>query len=505
LCELNRDIVAHLSGPDNGINDISLYSYKRAQQQQQAPPPQSLQQTQQTMPNPQQLDLNPIKIQETLVTKSKTDTPQPVTTERNLVTECCDSFIKSGITKWNLKHHKSYGIACSLYESNPITNMTVGDPIADTYAILTRRNNSIMLLADGVNWGPRSRLAARCAVRAAMNHINRNIFYPNPEYPNGHTNTSANNLNTTKYFKTHDLFKIMMRSFDAAQEFILQKKGTMTTLCCSIVCKLKDSTSSLWVVCTLSIGDSTAYVFNKDKGIFELTYGSRNLNNDRDMRNVGGALGSVYGNKPDVSNLNYSLMYIKEKDIVFLVSDGVSDNLDPCVSQTARRKVTVAEINYSNDNLKDDDGSRIYRHKGSMTTLTGYSNTITRTEQQQEIVNTIQKQSNDDQLINLSSLPQVNAYERYIVSLAHMNEIILRNKTLNETISAQETCAILIDHVLKLTALKRETLEAGLLEASKLNEDDKIKFQANLREKVLKLRGKLDHASIVAYECGAFM
>ena len=46
------------------------------------------------------------------------------------------------------------------------------------------------------------------------------------------------------------------------------------------------------------------------------------MNNDRDMRNVGGALGYVYGNKPDVSNLNYSLMYIKEKDIVFLVSDG---------------------------------------------------------------------------------------------------------------------------------------------------------------------------------------
>ena len=95
--------------------------------------------------------------------------------------------------------------------------------------------------------------------------------------------------------------------------------------------------SALWAVCTLSIGDSTAYVFNRAKGVFELTYGARNLNDDRDMRNVGGALGHVYGNKPDVSNLNYSLMYVRENDIVFLVSDGVSDNLDPIVSQTARR------------------------------------------------------------------------------------------------------------------------------------------------------------------------
>ena len=99
----------------------------------------------------------------------------------------------------------------------------------------------------------------------------------------------------------------------------------MTTLCCSVVLKLKDNPSSvtpLWAVCTLSIGDSTAYVYNKEKGVLELTYGARNINDDRDMRNVGGALGHVYGRKPDVSNLNYSMMYIKEGDIVFLVSDG---------------------------------------------------------------------------------------------------------------------------------------------------------------------------------------
>lgn len=121
----------------------------------------------------------------------------------------------------------------------------------------------------------------------------------------------------------------MCRSFDAAQELILRKKGTMTTLCCSVVVKLRDYSghfNQLWAVCTLSIGDSTAYVFNRTKGVFELTCGARNLNNDRDMRNVGGALGHVYGNKPDVSNLNYSIMYIKSNDIVFLVSDGKSQH-----------------------------------------------------------------------------------------------------------------------------------------------------------------------------------
>ncbi len=84
-----------------------------------------------------------------------------------------------------------------------------------------------------------------------------------------------------------------------------------------------------------------------------------------------------------------------------------------------------------------------------------------------------------------------------------MNEILSRNRTLNDTISAQETCAILIEHVLKLTAEKRDILEKGMLEASTIDEEEKQKFQAILREKVQKLKGKLDHASIVAYDVGS--
>lgn len=310
LCEFLPNLIAYDSGPDNGINDISLYSYRRnlnankpSQETNKPTETQTESKSEEKTPNV----ITPPPPPPPPAPTIESTEPKKAPDERNTITECCDSFIKAGINRWNLKHHASYGLACSLYEYNSITNSTVGDPIADTYAILTRRNNSILILADGVNWGPRSRLAARCAVRASMNYINRNIFY--------------NSLNS-KSFTTHDIFKIMMRSFDAAQEFILQKKGTMTTLCCSVVCKLKDSGTSLWAVCTLSIGDSTAYVFNRERGIFELTFGSRNLNNDRDMRNVGGALGHVYGNKPDVSNLNYSVMYIKEKDIIFMVSDG---------------------------------------------------------------------------------------------------------------------------------------------------------------------------------------
>lgn len=405
ICDLNQELVSYSSGPDEGIANVKLVPQRK--------------------PNSY---ISPNEHENTVVED-----------EKKLVYECWDSFHKLGIKKFNSFHHKSYGIACSLYENNLTNNTTVGDPIADVYAIMTRKNSSILILADGVNWGPRSRLAARCAVRASMNHINKFLY-------------------SKKNLTTHDIFKIMCRSFDSAQDFILQRKAAMTTLCCCVITKLKDpSQNSLWAACTLSIGDSTAYVFNRHKGIFELTIGARNLNNDRDMRNVGGALGGVYGNKPDVSNLTYSMMYIKENDIVFLMSDGVSDNLDPIVSQTARKQIE------SNSNTADS----------------------------------LEK--------NLINLPEMSPYERYACALAHMNEILLRNKTPNESLSAQETCANLIDHVLKLTSEKRDLLEKGLLEASQIEDNEKkSKFQADLRQKSLKLRGKLDHASIVAYEVSLF-
>jgi serine/threonine protein phosphatase PrpC len=519
LADLNPDIFAHHSGPDLGIGDCTLTSFrKQALAANRESTTTANNTNNETKNNNQPIQLSSIKEE---LAKIEQQPPEPQPDERQLMLDCSDSFHKSGIQKWNLCHHKAYGIACSLYENNPVANYTVGDPIADVYALLARKNSSIMILADGVNWGPRSRLAARCAVRASMNYINRNLFFP----------TSTNGGSNNKILTTHDLFKIICRSFDAAQEFILQRKGTMTTLCCSVVVKLKDASGSgssnsgststaSWAVCTLSIGDSTAYVFNKSRGVFELTQGARNVNDDRDMRNVGGALGHVYGNKPDVSNLNYSLMYVKENDIVFLVSDGVSDNLDPIVSQTARRQSQQPEcepsIKQNGTFNQQQNGKQVIKlngnnkkiENGGMKKSPSFSSSSVSNSDKLTGSKTSSSSSattHDDQAINLSSLPEMSPYERYICSLAHMNEILLRNKTLNDDVSAQETCAILIEHVMRLTANKRDILEKGLVEASSLpSEPERAEYQASLRERVHRMRGKLDHASIVAYEVGTF-
>ncbi len=52
----------------------------------------------------------------------------------------------------------------------------LGEPVADCFAICAQENNSILMIADGVNWGYKARLAARCAVHGAMACLNQQLF-----------------------------------------------------------------------------------------------------------------------------------------------------------------------------------------------------------------------------------------------------------------------------------------------------------------------------------------
>lgn len=55
----------------------------------------------------------------------------------------------------------------------------------------------------------------------------------------------------------------------------------------------------------------------------------------RDIRDAMGALGPVDGNKPELGNLTLSMTVVDVGDIVFLTSDGISDNFDPVVGKFA--------------------------------------------------------------------------------------------------------------------------------------------------------------------------
>jgi hypothetical protein len=66
--------------------------------------------------------------------------------------------------------------------------------------------------------------------------------------------------------------------------------------------------------------------------------GSHDIHCMRDMRDALGALGPVDGQNPELNNLTCSMTEVESGDIVFITSDGVSDNFDPVVSSLGYRR-----------------------------------------------------------------------------------------------------------------------------------------------------------------------
>jgi len=178
--------------------------------------------------------------------------------------------------------------------------------------------------------------------------------------------------------------------------------------------------------------------------------GSRDLNNERDMRSPGGALGMTMNEKADLSNLTYSLMEIDQGDFVFLTTDGISDNYDPCVSGAAASVKTPLLARKSNNSISQTPPTLM------------------------------------------------TAYERHLCTLHHMRLAIADNE--KEQLSAFDLCNRLLQHVIRLTDELRYTIEQGVRENEGVEGSARNQFEMEMRNKVGKIPGKLDHASIVVYQ-----
>ncbi|GFX45559.1 PP2C-like domain-containing protein CG9801 [Trichonephila clavipes] len=82
----------------------------------------------------------------------------------------------AGIKDWFSPCESAYGIATTLYECHPVTKENAGNPIADAFAVVMRENSALLVLADGVNWGEKSCLAARCAIHGCVNYLNKVLY-----------------------------------------------------------------------------------------------------------------------------------------------------------------------------------------------------------------------------------------------------------------------------------------------------------------------------------------
>ncbi|XP_077549554.1 PP2C-like domain-containing protein CG9801 [Haemaphysalis longicornis] len=344
----------------------------------------------------------------------------------------------AGVSNWCQPAEFAYGIATTLYECHPVTKENAGEPIADSFAICVRENSAVLALADGVNWGDKSCLAARCAVHGCVDYLNRALY------------REGGTIDTTQ-----EVFVCLLRSFQAAHSLILQEQGMLTTLCAAVAVQLRGSDQ--YVVCVCNVGDSLAYVYSQQHGVREITLGSHDIHSMRDMRDALGALGPVDGQNPELNNLTVSMTVAQPGDIIFLTSDGISDNFDPVVGKFAIAK------------------------RG-----------------RKEGANAQQQQP-------LPPLPEVEAHQRHALTLLRMQDLLQQGLYQGDGAcsSAEDLCERMVDFATKLTAAKRRILEDPELyaaDAAPGEEARKRRHRAGPR--LAMVPGKLDHASLVAYQVG---
>lgn len=242
----------------------------------------------------------------------------------------------------------------------------------------------------------------------------------------------------------------MRRAFDIAHQSILKRNGGLTTLNITMVLPIMQC--SQYAVCSVNVGDSLTFVFSKRYGMNELSIGSHDVNSERDMRDAGGAIGPVNGDQPFLVNLTFSITTCEPGDMVFLTTDGISDNFDPVVTKIAvpgrKDSLTLSSVD----------------HKAEM-------------------------------------LP----HERHLFAMKGMERVIHEYELETEVdISAQELCIALTNHVTNLTQPKRDVIENPVYYNRQFKSKERKKIEETIRTTIRTLPGKLDHATVVAYEAGLY-
>ena len=214
------------------------------------------------------------------------------------------------------------------------------------------------------------------------------------------------------------------------------------------------------------------------------------------MRDALGALGPVDGINPELSNLTYSMTFVEPTDIVFITSDGVSDNFDPVVG-----KFCVP--------LKSD-GELLGHIFSPSHYFCSFNSPFLFAGRRAPV-----------------SLPAVEAYQRHDLTLLRMEDILnhgsgsassqsIPSSASSSSVSSSsgrvrtsaELCHRMVDFCQRLTTAKRKILEDPELYPDHtrhaLPDSDATRLDQKMRrrkvcEKLAMVPGKLDHATIVAY------
>lgn len=451
----------------------------------------------------------------------------------------CNQLERMNWNHWD--EQRAFGMSTSLYERHPVTGQCAGHPIADVFAIIARPNNAILALADGVNWGDASRLAARCAIRGAVDHLNTAV-------------------ERQQFGTTTDIFHCMLGAFHAAHALILQEGGALTTLCVALVVPVRDSTSS--VLCVCNVGDSLCFVYNAAHGVREVTQASHDIAQMRDMRDAGGALGPVDGRNPQLQNLTCSMTFVEDDDLVFITSDGISDNFDPvvgkfCLIRKPREEDSSEKENNEENSLNTGSPAALPApspaplvavtvpapfHKTKSVPITANCNSTNNNNNNSVVkfqfpLTTTAGMPPPPPLKRppAAMLPCVDALERHELMLLRMSDVIsnglhpviinngttptfsigsstsdtsspspqLQSQQQQQQITAAELCENLVQFAYQLSSAKRRTLEDPELYRTRTHSKTEERLRRKMiRNMIMEMPGKLDHASVVAYRVG---
>uniref|UniRef100_A0A1A9WGT4 PPM-type phosphatase domain-containing protein n=1 Tax=Glossina brevipalpis TaxID=37001 RepID=A0A1A9WGT4_9MUSC len=465
----------------------------------------------------------------------------------------------AGVSNWKMECDSAYGISVSLYENNMLTKEPMGNPIADCYGMVVRSNAAAMALADGVNWGDGARLAARSAVHGCLDYLDRAIF------------GLAQECMATS---TQEVFVSLLRSLWEGHGCILEVGGALSTLTIAVVLPLTknqddddDDEREQYVVCACNVGDSLGYVYSKKHGVREFTMASHDITSMRDMRDALGALGPADGNKPELSNLTLSMTIIERGDIVFLTSDGISDNFDPVVGKFAEAWTTDIQLLSNNKHLglatkaQNKSASTLYQRMHSVNnplspiptkapvrpprTKKAASPEAAPASSRPKYMRShtvieprcLSSTLNNHTLMlsprpfeaptrsikipkSTTGLPLVTGPQRHALTLHRLEDLLSYgiNGTFSPCVSARRLCHLLIDFVRMISSARRKTLEQRELFYKLSTGPDGIKREIELnrmqhraaRKRVIDstafsaLPGKLDHATVVAFTAGTY-
>lgn len=193
---------------------------------------------------------------------------------------------------------------------------SLGSILCDRFHVRCMGDRTIFCLADGCNWGPRSRTAAMKASLAFIEYMS------DPKI--------QSESNTLSALKEH-----LLRSFRVAHARIIAEINPdeiwtigQTTLLCGVMVPLLNNKNYKWGIVFFTVGDCKLFLYNEFAGARDLTYGNRA--NARNAKDTGGRLGPyVDGGQPDLRNLKSFFYPLETGDCFIAVSDGVYDNMDP--------------------------------------------------------------------------------------------------------------------------------------------------------------------------------